>query len=97
LVTDQFDAGRTIKIIYPGTHPRLTVYSSIIHETIEPELARAAAVTQVLDWYNSRVGGSDSFWLQRQNKAEVELSQAKYEYPIWKPVKHARWSTVKDT
>lgn len=83
-------ASRTIKIVYMGRHPKLSVYSSIVSETIHPALASAAATEVCLRWQNSRLQGGDDFLLQRWNDAKTELMKAKADFPIWKPRKRTK-------
>ncbi len=79
-------SGRTLKILYEGVHPTLTVYSSVISETIQEELAVAAAVDKALTWLVSKRGDSalGTFILQRWNDAKVTLQQQKTDKPVYR-------------
>lgn len=82
LCLPQLDAGYTIRIWYLAVHPKVTVYSSKIHENIHPELAVAATAEKVIEWMQSRAGGTSDFWLQRWNIAREELRSIKRKYPL---------------
>lgn len=86
LVIPQLPASRTIKIIYEGVHPRLTTFSSVISETIQEELAVAAAIDKALTWLVSKRGDSalNTFILQRWNDAKQTLQMMRAEKPIYK-------------
>jgi hypothetical protein len=89
LVLPQLPADHTIKIIYEGTHPTLSIFSSTISETIQEELAVAAALDKALTWLVSKRGESalGTFLLQRWNDAKQTLQMQKADKPIYKPVK----------
>jgi len=78
-------SGRTIKIVYSGVHPDLTIYTSTISETIAPELAMWALVNRALKWQNSRSGGEEPGLIQQLNDARSEFEAAKVQFPIWAP------------
>ena len=82
--------GKSIKIVYSGRHPKLSIYSSVISETIHPSLAAAAATEMALRWQNSRLQGGDDFLLQRWNDAKQSLVTAKALFPVWKPKRQAK-------
>lgn len=79
-----YPSGRTIKIIYEGVHPTLTTFSSTVSETIQEELAVAAAVDKALTWLVSKRGDSalGTFALQRWNDAKNTLQMQKSEKPV---------------
>lgn len=80
-------AGRDLRIWYMDTHPDLTAFDSVIHETIHPKLAFAAATEGVLQWQNARLEGNNNFWMQKLNDAKDRLEIAKQKYKIWQPPK----------
>lgn len=75
-------AGLTLKIIYEGVHPTLSAFSDVISETIQEELAVAAAIDKALTWYVSKRKKTD-FNAQRWNDAKQTLQAQKYEKPIY--------------
>lgn len=77
--------GRRLRVWYQAPHPRVNAYDDVIAEVISPSLAVAACVEQALRWANSRLGGGDSFLLQRWNDARHTLEDARVRYPIWRP------------
>lgn len=87
-------SGYTLRIIYDGIHPKLSAYTSVVSETIQPGLAQAAATEMCLRWQNSRLQGGDDFLLQRWNDAKVQLQFAKLSNPVWKPPRRARLFTL---
>jgi hypothetical protein len=82
--------GRPLRVWYQAPHPRVSAYDDLIAEVISPSLAVAACVEQALRWANSRLGGGDSFLLQRWNDAKHSLEQARLLYPIWRPKRGAQ-------
>jgi hypothetical protein len=90
-------SSRTIRITYEGSHPKLTAATSVISETLHPELAKAAAVEACLKWQNSRLQGGDPFLLQRWNDAKNDLLIAKAEHPVWKPRRRPRLFILGDS
>ena len=87
-------AGHTLKIVYNGEHPLLTVYSSTVSEYIHEKLAVAASVEKALTWLISKRGDSalNTFIVQRYNDARQNLENTKREYPIFRPTKQAtKW------
>jgi len=90
LVIPILPSGKTMRIWYEKDHPVLTVYNSPLSETIKSELAVTAAIVEVLDWYNSRNSGTDTYWLTRQAKAEQDFINAKVEFKPWRPTRRAK-------
>lgn len=83
-------ASRDIRVWYYDAHPRLSVFSDPISETIPSPLASAICVERALRWQNSRLGGGDKFLKLRWNDAKIELKMAKENNPIWRPNKRSR-------
>ena len=96
IFNEQIPDGRDIRIWYVDSHPRLSVFSDTISETITPELAVAAGLERALRWQNSRSGGGDDFLLQRWNDAKIELASARVRFPIWTPKRVAKLMNVGD-
>jgi hypothetical protein len=82
LVIPPFSNGTSLQVIYRAAHPRLTSYSSDVFDSIHPELALCATVAEALQWYNNQVGGSNQYFMQRENKALQDLESAMIKYPI---------------
>lgn len=82
---EELPQDRDIRIWYVDSHPRVSVFSDVISETIAPELAVAATVERALRWQNSRQGGGDPFLLARWNDAKIDLARARVNFPIWTP------------
>jgi hypothetical protein len=86
----ELPAARALRVWYVDAHPRLSVFDDDVAEVIAPELAVAAGVERALRWQNSRLGGGDTFLLQRWNDAKLELEKAKGAFPIWRPSRRGR-------
>lgn len=82
LVLPPLSAGNSLQVIYRSAHPTLTTYSSEIMSDIHPELAVCALLAECLQWYNNQVGGSNQYFLQRENKALQDLESAMVRFPI---------------
>jgi hypothetical protein len=84
---------QTIKIIYEGVHPYLSVYSDVVSETIQEELAVAAAIDKALTWYVSKRGDSalGTFTIQRWNDAKQNLQMQKAEKPVSRTKPAVKW------
>jgi hypothetical protein len=93
LILPQLPTDRTIKIIYEGVHPTLFAFSDKVSETIQEELAVAAAIDKVMTWYVSKRGDSalGTFTIQRWNDAKTTLQQQKAEKPIFRIKPKARF------
>lgn len=85
LVLPQLGSGYTIRITYLGLHPRLTAYDSPVSEFLHPEVAVAVCVAHALQWYNTQRGGSDKYWLQREDRAWNQLDIMLQRYSIAYP------------
>lgn len=83
----------TLKIVYEGVHPALSAYSDVVSETIQEELAVAAAIDKVMTWYVSKRGDSalGTFAIQRWNDAKQTLSIQKVEKPIYRHKPAPKW------
>jgi hypothetical protein len=80
-----YPGGNDVRVWYDGVHPDLTVYSSVISETIPPELIRAILYEKALEWQNMTLGGTNAFMKQVWERATGELQRIKNEFKIWKP------------
>jgi len=85
LVLPQLVDGRTIRLTYKGVHPTITTYSSTISEYLHPAILIPAVTKEVLRWSNAVTGGSNQYWLQKENEAAQELEMALRKYPVWTP------------
>jgi hypothetical protein len=99
LILPQLPQSKTIKIIYEGVHPVLSAYSDVISETIQEELAVAAAINKALTWYVSKRGDSalDTFVIQRWNDAKNILQAQKAEKPVHRMKPRPKWFVANDT
>ena len=91
---NQLLSTRDIRVTYMGSHPTLTTYSSVISETIAPELAFAAALERAVSWQHTRLGGTNRFLFQKLNAVQIELNNARVLHPMWKPDKVAKLNIV---
>lgn len=82
LVLPEMVGGYSIEVLYRTAHPKLTAYDSNIQEAIHPELALCALVAEAYQWYNNQLGGSNQYFLQRENKAIQDLEAARVLHPI---------------
>lgn len=80
----QPESGRTIKIVYEGEHPTLADFDDVVSETVQEELAVAAAIDKALTWYVSKRGQSalGTFEIQRWNDAKQSLQLQTFQKPI---------------
>lgn len=77
-----YDSGGQLEVYYRDTHPALTAFDSQISDLISHELAVSALVAEAYQWYNNQLGGSNQYFLQRENKALQDLEAALVKYPI---------------
>ena len=101
IVMPQLADGRDIRVIYDGVHPTVSLYSDIINELIDQDLAISATVYQALLWSNTRDGGTDRGKIQALNNAAVEKENAMARWPIWRPKRRRKvlivnWADVDD-
>jgi hypothetical protein len=84
---------QTLKIVYEGVHPYLSAYGDVVSETIQEELAVAAAIDKALTWYVSRRGDSalGTFTIQRWNDAKQALQIQKAEKPVSRTKPAVKW------
>lgn len=86
LVVPLLDSGYKLQVIYRAVHPKLTDYDSPILDGIHPEVALCATVAEALQWYNNLVGGTNQYFLQRENKSIHDLEAALAKFPIQREV-----------
>lgn len=85
LVLPQMASGHTILIEYVGLHPDVTAFDDFIHESIHPELAKAAFILALQNRRAEQaIGSQDSFNLL-YNKARDTLDSMLIKHPVWKP------------
>jgi hypothetical protein len=82
LTVPYLTSGQGLQVVYSSLHPKLTAFDSNISELIEPELALSALLAEAYQWYNNQVGGSNAYFLQRENKALQDLEVAKVQFQI---------------
>lgn len=76
LVVPHLSQGYSLEVMYRDAHPELTAFDSYILDAIAPELAVCAVVAEAFQWYNNQLGGSNEYFLQRENKAIQDLESA---------------------
>jgi hypothetical protein len=95
LYLPQLPSGRTIRLIYDGAHPSISLYSDVISEYVHPRVATAASVLKLLQWYNRIDANQDSqsyfLWLE-QEYANKYLPLALAEFPIHRPYRTPKYS-----
>ena len=84
IVPKLYDVGGQFEIFYRAPHPKLTTFDSQISDVISPEVASSALVAEAYQWYNNQLGGSNQYFLQRENKALQDLEAALVKHPIRK-------------
>lgn len=83
VVPNGFDeSGGQLEIFYRASHVKVTSFDAAISEFINPELVLAALVAEAYQWYNNQLGGSNQYFLQRENKALQDLEAALVKFPI---------------
>lgn len=82
LVIPYLTQGYKLEILYRSVHPEINAWNDTILDTIHPELATCALITEAYQWYNNMLGGTNQYFLQRENKALQDLEAAKVTYPM---------------
>lgn len=82
LVIPQLGSGYTIRVTYLGLHPRVQDFDDDISSYIHPELAVAVCVAHALQWYNTIRGGTDKYFLSREDRAWNQYEITKQNYPV---------------
>ena len=82
LTIPQLATGYTIKLWYEGIHPTLSIYSSVISETIDEDLAIKGTVYYALKWYNNSIRGQNDYWYDQMIKAKQEFETQKQITPV---------------
>lgn len=85
LVIPDATQGYSVEVLYRAMHPEVTAFDSPIQEAIHPELILSALIAEAYQWYNNQVGGSNQYFLQRENKSIQDLEAAR----VMHPVRHA--------
>lgn len=80
LILPQLPAGYTIYLTYNGVHPDLTVYSSAISDTIEPQRIVWKFAENLWRWKQPT---SDAD-LQRMNEAIRKAAEMEEKYPVYR-------------
>ena len=93
---DQPPTSRKLRIWYKDVHPTLTAYNSTLYEGWPPLLAHWAVVAKALEWQNARSGGSEAFLLDKLNKSEQKLAEARALQPVWTPKSQPRLLILSD-
>jgi hypothetical protein len=83
VVPNGFDEnGGQFEVFYRSRHAKVTGYADDISEFINPELILSALVAEAYQWYNNQLGGSNQYFLQRENKALQDLEASLVKFPI---------------
>lgn len=90
LTIPQLASGYDLRLTHLGLHPKVTTYDAYISEYIHPSLAVAVCAAYALEWYNTQRGGSDKFWLQREDRAWNQLDIAKQRFPVVLPTRQVQ-------
>lgn len=96
LYLPQLSSGYTLRLLYVGAHPIMSTYSDVISEYIHPKVITAAAILEVLKWYNHRdenQGANKEYYLWLEGEYEnKKLPLALVENPIWRPRTSPKYS-----
>jgi hypothetical protein len=96
ITRQQLPGSRDLRIWYVDVHPRLTTYSSVISETVAPELAVKAMLLKMANWNLKRTGADDEDARSFINDAKRDYLITKIDYPIEKPRKQLGGLIVAD-
>jgi hypothetical protein len=82
---ESLPSGYLLRIWYLDRHPEVTIFSSVISESIKPSLAQVAVLNQLLSWKNVGLSGQDDFLLQFRNEIMGKLEQERQLSKPYKP------------
>lgn len=79
-------ASRKLRVWYVGRPSTMTAYSSVIPETIPPEVVRYALMVEMMSWQNAREKGENAYVKEEYNKYSslLDESLARWERPLSK-------------
>ena len=79
-------ASRKLRVWYVGRPSTMSTYSSVIPETIPPEVVRYALLVEIMAWQNARNKGEDNHVKEEYNKFSSLLDEAlaRWERPFSK-------------
>jgi hypothetical protein len=81
--------GKTIEVWYQGIHPKVSTTTGYIAESIEPRLAVVASALAAAKWYNRLTNGSETFWMQTEDRLQAEyqnlMVQKSIQFPTNEP------------
>lgn len=88
-------AGYTVKIMYYGVHPYVSLYNSVIQEAIHPNVATMVSIVEVLNWFNNRDEnqGANEYYLWLAGEKKNQVREELMKNPIMKPDKTPRYFT----
>lgn len=78
-------SGRTIRIDYIGRHPKITAFTDYLHESVRPELFKAALKFTLDSSRNEEAIASQDGYRDLYNAARDEWNEALLRYPVWQP------------
>jgi hypothetical protein len=64
--------GKTLEVWYQGIHPKVSTPTGYIAESIDPRLAVVSGALEAAKWYNRLTSGSESFWMQTEDRLQAE-------------------------
>jgi len=82
VIPESVSANFKLEVIYRSPHPEASAFDSTILDVIHPELAICSLVAEAYQWYNNQTGGSNQYFLQRENKSLQDLEAAMVKHPI---------------
>ncbi len=89
-------SSRDVRVWYKAVHPRVSVYSDVIHESIHPNLAIASSVLQLAEWNLQRGSVEDPDARGLVNNAKTKFAIALNNHPIMQEKRHQSGLVVKD-
>lgn len=84
LVVPYLPAGKKLRIVYSGIHPRVSAWNSDISEYLHPDLVHAVVFAFALQWKNDSnavQGGADEALLRLEQKAWSQFDRARIMHP----------------
>lgn len=94
LILPQLPQDRTVRVMYLGQHPAVNAFSDDISEYIHPVLFRASFVERLANRLVGTTQHSVPSTRIGYDKAIEEFEKALTKYPINKPSKHSRYTSI---
>jgi hypothetical protein len=101
LVLPEWSAGETIRILYNGEHPHLTVFSSVLYPFISLKLAVSATKMSLLEGYiNSKSGQAKPHWMNVHAMCKQQVDEGRVLLPTVRVKKKSpqglKWPAIED-